>query len=321
MRACHWLILALLLTNAASLYQLAHRTQPEQPASNTTTSTPQAVKATTAPAVQQPDTADKFGPIIARANGKPVRQFELLPYLHAIMPADDIGKLARYDDIPARYIEEAVRQYAVDSHIEDIAQRQGMADDIRLLATRQYAGRQLIRQQYLNSIRKQLVSEQQIQQQYNEMAEQLRQQTETHARHILLATKKEANIIRRALDEKKHSFDELAKLFSLDGATSYKGGDLDYHISGQLNPAFEREIAKLPLHTWSQPFQTPLGWHIAVVEDRRAAKVMPYEQAKPILRKQLEQQAVDQYLQKLTQQVGIKWQTMGGKTAPTPLAD
>ncbi len=306
MRACHWLILALLLTNAISLYQLARRTQPEQPASNITTSTPQAVDATTAPAVQQPDPADKFGPIIARANGKPVRQFELLPYLHAIMPVDAIDKLARYDDIPAHYIDEAVRQYAVDSLIVDIAQRQGMADDIRLLATRQYAGRQLVRKQYLNSVRKQLVSEQQVHQQYNEMAEKLKQQTETHARHILLATKKEADVISRALDEKKRSFDELAKLFSLDNATSYKGGDLGYHINGQLNPTFEREIAKLPLHTWSQPFQTELGWHIAVVEDRRAATVMSYEQAAPLIRERLEQQAMAHHTQELAQQVRIE---------------
>ncbi len=307
MRACHWLILALLLTNAASLYQLVNHTQPDQPASNRITPpTPQAVNTTPPPASKQPDPADKFGPIIARVNGKPVRQFELLPYLYAIMPTDAIDKLAHHDDIPAHYIEEAARQYAVDSHIEDIAQYQGMADDIRLLATKQYAQRQLVRKQYLNSVRKQLVSEQQVHQQYNEMTEKLKQQTETHARHILLATKKEADVISRALDEKKRSFDELAKLFSLDDATSYKGGDLGYHISGQLNPAFEREIAKLPLHTLSKPFQTELGWHIAVVEDRRAATVMPYEQAAPLIRERLEQQAMAHHTQELAQQVRIE---------------
>jgi len=108
------------------------------------------------------------------------------------------------------------------------------------------------------------------------------------ARHILLANQKEARIVDKALEQNKKSFDELAKLFSLDEATGLRGGDLGYVLEGQLNPEFEKVVNDLEIGQRSKPFETDLGWHIVVVDDRHDSQATPFTQATPIIRQKLE---------------------------------
>jgi len=46
----------------------------------------------------------------------------------------------------------------------------------------------------------------------------------------------------------------------------------------------------------SRPFETELGWHIVVVDDRRDSRPMSFAQATPVIRQKLEQQAIQKYL-------------------------
>ncbi len=125
----------------------------------------------------------------------------------------------------------------------------------------------------------------------------------TRASHILLANKKEAKTIIKAL--RKRPFDELAKLFSLDEKTGLRGGDIGYVLPGTLNSEFEKQVLKLKKGKISKPFKTDLGWHIARLDDIRDATPMPFAQAKPLLRRQLEQQAARAYLNKLVAEADI----------------
>jgi parvulin-like peptidyl-prolyl isomerase len=117
------------------------------------------------------------------------------------------------------------------------------------------------------------------------------------ARHILLANQKEARIVDEALEQKKKSFDDLTQLFSLDEATGLRRGDLGYVPEGQLNPEFEKVVNGLEIGQRSKPFETDLGWHIVVVDDRRDSQAMPFTQVTPIIRQKLEQQTVQKYLE------------------------
>ena len=114
-----------------------------------------------------------------------------------------------------------------------------------------------------------------------------------------MANENEAKIVDKALEENKKTFDELAKLFSLDEATSHRGGDLGYVLDGQLNPEFETAVEKLEIGQRSKPFKTGMGWHIAMLEDRREAQPMSLEAATPVIRRKLEQQAIQRHLSEL----------------------
>ncbi|VAW55160.1 hypothetical protein MNBD_GAMMA06-469 [hydrothermal vent metagenome] len=233
-----------------------------------------------------------FGPAVAIVNNVQIKQLELMPYLNEVIPAEQINQVKSFDAIPEKFLKSAIDSYAVDLLFEYLAKEKGITDNARLQAVLNKNKRRTIRTAYLSKVSPTLVNEKQVKIKYNELAKSLKGKKEYHARHILLASKKEASIIKKALLKKERSFDELAKLFSLDNSTGFKGGDLGYKVAGQLNLEFEKEISKLDLNVYSKPFKTALGWHVAVVEDRRDAKIMPYEQAVPTIRDNLQQQAV-----------------------------
>ncbi len=103
---------------------------------------------------------------------------------------------------------------------------------------------------------------------------------QTHARHILVRVNEvtsEADAktkIDRLKDrlESGAKFVDLAKLNSED-PSSAKGGDLGWINPGDVVPAFEEAMNKLPLNQVSAPVRTPFGWHLIEVQERRKQDV------------------------------------------------
>ncbi|WP_424263951.1 peptidylprolyl isomerase [Castellaniella sp.] len=100
--------------------------------------------------------------------------------------------------------------------------------------------------------------------------------TQTHARHILIKTSKVVNDdkARSTLESLRQrimhgeSFAELAKRYSQD-ASAPQGGDLGWLNPGETVPAFEQAMNALQIGQVSEPVQSPFGWHLIQVEDRR----------------------------------------------------
>ncbi len=240
---------------------------------------------------------DDNDPVIAKVNQIEIKKSEFIPYLKEIAAPAGLQKWKSLDAVPEKIYKTALLSIAQDRMIRDIADKTGVSTDTEVQAQLKKAENRIIRNIFLNRLAPGLVSEESIKKRYDELVASIKGKKEFRARHILLANKKEARTIQKAL--KKRPFDELAKLFSLDEKTGYRGGDIGYVLPGVLNPEFEKQVLKLKKGRVSKPFKTSLGWHIAKLEDIRPAKAMPYEQAKVILRRQLEQQAVRQYLSQL----------------------
>ena len=68
------------------------------------------------------------------------------------------------------------------------------------------------------------------------------------------------------------SFDELARLHSDDGSAS-KGGDLGWINPGDTVPDFEKAMNELAIGEISEPVQSPFGWHLIQVLERREQDV------------------------------------------------
>ena len=100
---------------------------------------------------------------------------------------------------------------------------------------------------------------------------------QTHVRHILLRAREglseaEARDRLQRLRERivaGGDFAELAKLHSED-ASATKGGDLGWVAAGDTVPEFERVMNALREKEVSQPIQTPFGWHLVQVLERRS---------------------------------------------------
>jgi peptidyl-prolyl cis-trans isomerase SurA len=100
---------------------------------------------------------------------------------------------------------------------------------------------------------------------------------QTHARHILLRVSDltpEAEVRRRLLDLRERvvkggqDFGQLARLHSVD-STATRGGDLGWLYPGDTVPEFDREMALLKPGEVSPPVQSPFGWHLVQVLERR----------------------------------------------------
>jgi peptidyl-prolyl cis-trans isomerase SurA len=100
---------------------------------------------------------------------------------------------------------------------------------------------------------------------------------QTHVRHILLRAREglsesEARERLRRLRERivaGEDFGEIAKTQSED-ASAAKGGDLGWVAAGDTVPEFERVMNGLKDKEVSQPIQTPFGWHLVQVLERRS---------------------------------------------------
>ncbi len=107
-------------------------------------------------------------------------------------------------------------------------------------------------------------------------AEKAAMVSQTHARHILVKTSElvsETDARNRLVQLKERiengaDFGELARLQSEDASAS-NGGDLGWISPGDTVPQFERAMNALSPGQLSDPVQTPFGWHLIQVLERR----------------------------------------------------
>lgn len=98
----------------------------------------------------------------------------------------------------------------------------------------------------------------------------------TRARHILIRLNEvvaEADAVRRLQQLREKivqggDFAELARASSEDGSAS-RGGDLGWLSPGDTVPEFEQAMNALKPGELSQPVQSPFGWHLIQVMERR----------------------------------------------------
>lgn len=129
---------------------------------------------------------------------------------------------------------------------------------------------------------------------------------QTHVRHILIkvnevVSESDAKHKLTGLYERiknGSSFAELAKLFSQDGSAS-KGGDLGWIYPGDTVPEFERVMNQLQPGELSQPIQSPFGYHLIEVLERRVQDASADRQrsaARQVLRERKMDEAYQDWL-------------------------
>lgn len=142
--------------------------------------------------------------------------------------------------------------------------------------------------------------------------------TSTHTRHILIKTSPLLNNTQaenrlneiRADILRGGDFATLAKKYSQDPGSSYKGGDLGWTLPGLFDPTFEAQIKKLAINQISLPFQTQFGWHIVQVLGRaqklQTKQNVSREQAAQLVYQRKFQQALKNWLRQIRNQSYVK---------------
>lgn len=132
--------------------------------------------------------------------------------------------------------------------------------------------------------------------------------SEYKARHILVGTEAEAKDIIAKLQKDASSFEKLAMEKSDDTGSKAKGGELGWFDLNGIVPEFGTAVSKLEKGTITQePVKTQFGYHVILLEDSRPIEAPPFEEIKPQLAQQLQQQTLQKQMDDLKTKAKIEY--------------
>ena len=140
---------------------------------------------------------------------------------------------------------------------------------------------------------------------------------QTRARHILikvneLVSETEARRKLVALKERLDNggdFAELARLHSND-LSAAKGGDLGWLYQGDTVPDFEKAMDRLKINETSEPVQSPFGFHLIQVLERRTEDATDERQrltARQVLRERKSDEAYQDWVRQMRDRAYVEY--------------
>ncbi|MBQ8481160.1 MAG: peptidyl-prolyl cis-trans isomerase [Alphaproteobacteria bacterium] len=167
---------------------------------------------------------------------------------------------------------------------------------------------EVARQVYLEKQVKEKVTDAKVKEVYDEYLAKFKAEKEVKAKHILVEEEDLAKDIIAQLNDKKASFDDLAKKYSKDQA------DLGYFTADVMLPEFSEAAMAMDAGTYSkEPVKTQYGWHVILVEDVRETKPQPLEAIENQIKMSLSQQAVTEIVKELNDNAKIEKFDLEGK--------
>lgn len=150
------------------------------------------------------------------------------------------------------------------------------------------------------------ITEDDVKKKYEENLEYVKQKEERKISHILVETEDQAERIRKNI-LRFNNFDYQAEKYSLDKVSAIKGGDLGYLLKTEIAlPEFANIAFLLNKNEISKPVKTSKGWHLIQVNDIRQVETKSFDEIKDILKLQLENERVLEYLGKIVDGADIK---------------
>ena len=149
------------------------------------------------------------------------------------------------------------------------------------------------------------ITEDMLKADYQRQVDALADAQECLISHIVLATQEQALDALKQL-RAGQPFEQLAKTLSIDNSGK-TGGSLGWLLPVQLVPPLGNVVANMSKGAVSvAPIQTPVGWQIVKVEDKRAYKVPSFEQAKPQVQESVFNARRNAYVAQLLKQAKIE---------------
>jgi peptidyl-prolyl cis-trans isomerase C len=156
----------------------------------------------------------------------------------------------------------------------------------------------LIRELFVNFQKTNPVTDAEIKAEYDKFAA-ANGGKEFKARHILVETEDQAKAIIAQL-KKGGKFEDIAKKSSKDTGSGANGGNLDWAGAANYVPEFSDALTKLAKGKMTDtPVKTQFGYHIIRLDDVRDAQMPKFDDVKPQIKQQLEQQKMGKYQEEL----------------------
>jgi peptidyl-prolyl cis-trans isomerase C len=204
---------------------------------------------------------------------------------------------------------EAKREQLI-SYLADIimvtqaADKKKLADNPEFKRRLAFLRNKLLMGYELQEEAKAAVSDEALQQTYNDAVKSMGGQEEVRARHILVDTEDEAKALQEQL-KSGADFANLAKEKSKDPGAA-EGGDLGYFTKDQMVPEFADVAFKMYPGQVSNPVKTQFGWHLIKLEDKRTKQPPEFEKVKDQIEAFLTRKAQTEFIAKLRQGAKIE---------------
>ena len=161
------------------------------------------------------------------------------------------------------------------------------------------------------------VQDGEIQAFYQQHLEQFKEDETVHASHILIAVPSTADVAQkqqaRATSQQilkqvrgGSDFAKLAREQSQDPGSAANGGDLGFFPKGQMEPTFEATAFTLKPGAVSDVIETPVGFHIIKVHERRAPRTPSLTEISEQIKGFLSERQRDEKVAEFVQQVKAK---------------
>jgi peptidyl-prolyl cis-trans isomerase C len=129
---------------------------------------------------------------------------------------------------------------------------------------------------------------------------------EYKARHILVEKEADAKNIIAGL-KKGGKFEDIAKKQSKDTGSGANGGDLDWANPTSYVPEFSGALTKLNKGQLTDtPIKTQFGYHVIRVDDIRDIKLPAFDEVKPQIAQQMQQERLGAFQQNLRSKAKIE---------------
>ena len=247
--------------------------------------------------------------VILEVDGDKIMNSEVQTLWKTLFPEGQAPEFDRFDEKVRLNV---LRGVASEHALYKRAKTEGLEDSPKIKEMLERLKRKFITQEYMERQVNAGVTDAAVKKEYDRRVGELKGKQEVHARHILVKTEDEAKDIKEQLEDEAN-FEKLAREKSEDKASGMNGGDLGYFQDGEMVEAFTKAAFALDKGEISDPVKSEYGWHIIKVEDKRDAKMPPFEEMEAQIREELKAKSLSGFIQNVLDSTSVKYFSPEGK--------
>lgn len=239
------------------------------------------------PSLAQDEAEGEEDRVVATVNGEPIYESEVERAMTQL--PQQVRQMPREALIPA-----LANQLAVGRLITEQGYEAGLEEDAEVVERVREAEESIIQEVWLDRAVQERISEEAIDEAYQQFLEENPPQDQVKARHILVESEEEAQSVIDELDA-GGDFAALAEERSI-GPSAQTGGDLGWFGQADMvEPFGEAAFSLEPGSYTAEPVETQFGWHVILTEETRTQEAPALEE----VRGQLEQQLTRSIVQEI----------------------
>ncbi|MBM2321648.1 MULTISPECIES: peptidylprolyl isomerase [Marivita] len=202
----------------------------------------------------------------------------------------------QYQQLPDDVLWDGIMDQIVQQTV--LSQQDSGEETRRVRVALENERRALMAAQVIEGLVSSAVTDDAVQEIYEQTYLQAEQAEEFNASHILVESEEEAAAI---VDELNGGADfaEVARAKST-GPSGPNGGQLGWFAAGMMVPEFQTAVEELEVGAISGPVQTQFGWHVIILNEKRTKEAPALDAVRGEIENQLSQQAVTQKIDELT---------------------